>query len=211
VKTIALLSRRPGLSRGAFRDYYETKHVPLAVWCVHFTKYVRNHVIAPSAVPYDVLTEFWLVDPSVATSFAASPAGELLRKDEAHFKARDRFRAMSDESLLAGPPRDVEIGRVKKYAVILNRRPYATAADFIADAIDWGQRLGTVPTVTRVIIDIVKPFAGSTFPADAILSLWPTELFEPGILDTPPPSVESAKILTIDAYETPTHILNDAH
>ncbi|MDB5394746.1 MAG: ethyl tert-butyl ether degradation EthD, partial [Rhodospirillales bacterium] len=48
MKTIVLFRRRPDLSRAAFRDYYETRHAPLAVQHVHFTKYVRNHLIAPN-------------------------------------------------------------------------------------------------------------------------------------------------------------------
>jgi hypothetical protein len=205
------MRRRPDLSREAFRDYYESKHVPLAARYVHFTKYVRNHLIVPSDLPYDVLSEFWLADPSVLTSLAASPAGALLRKDAARFAAGTRLRATAEESLLAGPPREIEIGRVNKYAVMLTRRAYATAADFIADTIDWGQRMGTVPAMTRVTIDLVKPIPGSSFPADAILSLWPTDLFDPGILDALPRSVESAQVLTLDAYETPPAMLKAAH
>ncbi len=211
MKTIALISRRPDLNRDAFRDHYETKHAPLAVWYVHFNKYVRNHVIAPSDVPYDVMSEFWLADPATVTTLATSAAGELLRKDAARFIAPTSVRAVADESLLAGPPREVEVGRIKKHAVMLTRRPYAGAADFTADAIDWGQRLGEIPAVTRVTIDIVKPLPGNTFPADAILSLWPTEQFDPAVLSNPPRSVESTWVLTLDAYETPTATLNDAH
>lgn len=211
MKTIVLFSRRPDLSRDAFRDYYETKHVPLAVWYLHFAKYVRNHLIAPSDTEFDVMSEFWLADPDAAGGLATSAAGALLRKDEARFMIEDRFRATADESLLAGPPREAEIGRIKKYAVLCTRRAYSTSAEFIADTRDWGQRLGTLSTLTRVTIDIVKPLAGGTFPADAILSLWPTELFDPAILASPPHSVESARVLTLDAYETPSETLNDAH
>jgi hypothetical protein len=125
--------------------------------------------------------------------------------------AETQIRATAEESLLAGPPREAEIGRVKKYAVMLTRRAYATASDFIADTIDWGQRLGAVPAVRRVTIDLVKPIPGNSFPADAILSLWPTEQFDPGILDALPRSVESARVLTLDAFETPPEILTAKH
>jgi len=64
VKTIVMSRRRPELTRDAFRDYYETRHAPLAIRHVRFTKYVRNHLIAPSNAEFDVVSEFWLPDPA---------------------------------------------------------------------------------------------------------------------------------------------------
>jgi hypothetical protein len=44
-KNIALLSRRAELTRAQFRDYYETRHAPLAIGYFPFTRYVRNHLL----------------------------------------------------------------------------------------------------------------------------------------------------------------------
>jgi hypothetical protein len=211
VKTIVLSRRRPDLTRDAFRDYYETQHVPLAIRHVPFTKYVRNHLVAPSNVEFDVVSEFWLADPDVATTFTTSPAGEILREDEAQFMMEDRFRATAEESVLAGPPGVVETGRVKKYALLLNRRAYAGEADFIADARDWGRRLAADTKAKRVTIDVVKPFAGNTFPGNAILWLWLNRSFDAGLLENPPNSIDVGRVLTLDAFETPRDKLIAGH
>jgi len=204
VKTIAMSRRRPELTRDAFREYYETRHAPLAIQHVRFTKYVRNHLIAPSNAEFDVVSEFWLVDSKEAVALDKSPAGELLRADADKFVGPQRFRAVAEESLLAGPPRRYETGRVQKYALLLNRRAYAGEADFIADARDWGRRLALGATARRVTIDVVKPFpGGGRFPAHAILWLWLDRAFDVGLADAPPKSIDVGRILTLDAYETP--------
>ena len=203
MKTIVMSRRRPELSRDAFREYYETRHAPLAVQHVRFTKYVRNHLIAPSNAEFDVISEFWLVDLKEATELDTSSAGELLRADADKFVGPIRFRAIAEESLLGGPPRRYETGRVQKYALLLNRRAYAGEADFIADARDWGRRLAESSKAKRVTIDAVKPFPSGRFPANAILWLWLDRAFDVGLADNPPKSIDVGRILTLDAYETP--------
>jgi len=195
--------RRPELSRDAFRDYYETRHAPLAIQHVRFTKYVRNHLIAPSNAEFDVVSEFWLADPAEVSALDSSSAGKILEADADEFVGPGRFRAVAEESLLAGPPRRYETGRVQKYALLLNRRAYAGEADFIADARDWGRRLADGAKAKRVTFDIVKPFKGGTFPANAILWLWLDRAFDVGLADAPPKPIDIVRVLTLDAYETP--------
>jgi hypothetical protein len=203
VKTIVMSRRRPELTRDAFRDYYETRHAPLAIQHVRFTKYVRNHLSAPSNAEFDVVSEFWLADPVEIRALDTSPAGDILRADADKFVGLNRFRAIAEESLLAGPARRYETGRVQKYALLLNRRAYAGEADFIADARDWGRRLAESAKAKRVTIDVVKPFPGGTFPANAILWLWLDRVFDVGLVDAPPRPIDIVRILTLDAYETP--------
>ena len=203
MKTIVLSRRRPDLTRDAFRDYYETRHAPLAIQQVSLTKYVRNHLVAPSNAVFDVVSEFWLADPVAAMAFATSPASDALHEDAAKLMAQQRFAATSEESVLAGPPRTFETGRVQKYALLLSRRAYAGESDFIADARDWGRRLAADSKAKRVTIDIVKPAPGGTFPATAILWLWLKRTFDAGMLENPPSSFEVTQVLTLDAFETP--------
>ena len=210
VKTIVLSRRRPDLTRDAFRDYYETQHVPLAIRHVPFTKYVRNHLVAPSNAEFDVVSEFQLADPVAATALATSQIGETLREDAAKFMAEERFTGAGEESLLVGPPRTFETGRVKKYALLLKRRAYAGEADFIADARDWGRRLAAEAKAKRVTIDLIRPYAGGRFPADAILWLWHNRTFDAGLLESPPKSLEVSRVLTLDAFETPRDKLDAA-
>jgi hypothetical protein len=211
MKTIVLFQRRPDLSRDAFRDHYETRHAPLAIRHVHFRKYVRNHVIAPANAEFDALSEFWPVDPAFAATVASSPAGAILREDEAKFMMADRFRATAAESLLAGPPRGVETGAVRKYALLLTRPSDVTEADFAAVIAEWCGRLFAGNTLTRITMDVVRPFPGGVFPADAIVSLWPNDRFdETGFLATSA-AIGNAGILTLESHETPPERLTEAH
>ena len=194
MKTIVMSRRRPELTRDAFREYYETQHAPLAIQHVRFTKYVRNHLIAPSNAEFDVVSEFWLVDPKVALELDNTAAGETLGADADTFIGQPRLRAIAEESLLAGPPRRYETGRVQKYALLLNRRAYAAEADFIADARDWGRRLAQSAAAKRVTIDVVKPFPGGRFPANAFLWLWLDRAFDVGLADTPPKAARSPTV-----------------
>jgi hypothetical protein len=204
VKTIVMSRRRPVLTRDAFREYYETRHAPLAIQHVRFTKYVRNHLIAPSNAEFDVVSEFWIADPAeIRALTGSSPAADLLRADADKFVGPEQFRAVAEESLLAGPARRYETGRVQKYALLLNRRAYAGEADFIADARDWGRRLAADAKAKRITIDVVKPFPGGIFPANAILWLWLDRGFDVGLADNPPKPIDIVRILTLDAYETP--------
>jgi uncharacterized protein (TIGR02118 family) len=196
------------MTREAFREYYETRHAPLALCHVRLTKYVRNHLVAPSNAAFDVVSEFWLADPAAAEAFATSPASKALHEDAAKFMVQQRFVATSEESLLAGPPRIFETGRVQKYALLLTRRAYAGEADFIADARDWGRRLAADSKARRVTIDVVKPVPAGMFPATAILWLWLKRTFDAGMLEDSPNSLEVTQMLTLDAFETPRDRLN---
>jgi uncharacterized protein (TIGR02118 family) len=104
IKVIAVFSRKPGLSREDFIEYYETKHVPLIRKMVpQLQEYRRNYVnpngtfIASGMTPpdFDVVTEFWFSDRAALEEalaiYTTSPAGETIRKDEENFLDRDRM------------------------------------------------------------------------------------------------------------------------
>jgi uncharacterized protein (TIGR02118 family) len=207
VKTIVLFRRRPDMTRSAFRDYYETTHVPLAIQHVHFSKYVRNHVIAPDDVPFDVMSEFWLANPVAAAALSSTPAGAALSADEARFMMADRFRATAEETLVAGPPRDVDTGNLRKYALMLTLPPGVPGPDFLAFLRNWCRRLFAGNALTRVTIDVVRPFPGGTFPADAIVSLWPNAQFDEAALGAASETIARVGILKLDAEETPPDML----
>ena len=70
-KILLLMKRRPGMSVEAFRDYYETRHAPLALQHgTSMSRYVRRFLDPqPHAesgtcdeLPYDVITELWFDD-----------------------------------------------------------------------------------------------------------------------------------------------------
>ncbi len=206
MKTIVLFRRRPDLTRAAFREYYETRHVPLAIRHLRFDKYVRNHLVAPEDADFDVLSEFWLAD-SAAAGLAASPAGALLREDEARFMTAERFRATAKESLVAGTPRGVDSGTVRKYALLLHRPAELAEWDFLESLKESGRHLFAGGRLTRVTLDMVRPFGGGSFPADAILSLWPNTLFDDAVFAA---DAAPSGMLTLESQETSPESLSAA-
>jgi EthD domain len=73
-KILLFMKRRPGMTREAFRDYYENHHVPL---CLKYTsgvsRYVRRFLTpqpnpetgATQELQFDVITELWFEDEAV--------------------------------------------------------------------------------------------------------------------------------------------------
>lgn len=70
-KILLLMKRRPGMSMEEFRDYYENRHVPLALkYSTAVTKYTRRYLEphdnpdsgVSGELPYDVITELWFDD-----------------------------------------------------------------------------------------------------------------------------------------------------
>lgn len=63
VKAIALIKRKPGLSREEFVRHYEEVHAPLALkYFPTFKRYVRNYVLPVPGIEdaeFDCLTEVW--------------------------------------------------------------------------------------------------------------------------------------------------------
>lgn len=92
-KRISLKTRRPGLTPEAFRDHYETRHVPLGLGFIdrfQWRRYVRNYVaLARGAkVAFDAYTEFWIADDAddeALARFIASPEFRVLDEDDRRF------------------------------------------------------------------------------------------------------------------------------
>ncbi len=92
-KRISLKTRRSGLSPEAFRDHYESRHVPLGLEHVdrfQWRRYVRNYVVATigSPVAFDGYAEFWVdddADDEGLARFIASPEFARLDEDDRRF------------------------------------------------------------------------------------------------------------------------------
>jgi hypothetical protein len=104
VKTLALIARKPGTTRDAFRAHYEEVHAPLGLTVMSgLVRYVRHHVCEElhGAGGFDVVTSFTYRDAtSLHDVFArlATAAGEAVRRDELTFmdKPRNRFFAVRE-------------------------------------------------------------------------------------------------------------------
>ena len=97
MKTLALIVRRPDLTRDAFRTHYEDTHAPLAMETVMegTTRYVRHHVAAEihGSPFFDVLTAFQYRDAASAAKLMGrlqTEQGERIIADEHTFMDRDR-------------------------------------------------------------------------------------------------------------------------
>jgi hypothetical protein len=98
IKIVALIARRPDLTRDEFREYYEHRHAPLfhrvipdevASAIIH---YVQNHAITlgrgRTDTAYDCVTEIGFVDRGqldVWNRWYLGDEGKVLRDDEENF------------------------------------------------------------------------------------------------------------------------------
>jgi hypothetical protein len=127
MKTLALIARRPDLSRAEFRDHYEEVHAPLAVRTLleGTTRYVRHHLRDPlfGSPAFDVVTAFWYRDAAAAGEImrlTETPAGEAIRRDELTFmdKPANTFFAVTERVVRGAEDRHAALA-----AIALVRRP----------------------------------------------------------------------------------------
>lgn len=219
LKNLGLIPRRADLDRPAFRDYYESRHAPLALRHLRqFRRYVRNHVVAatPADPPFDALSEFWFdsaADIDAVIAFLGSPAGAVLREDEARFMDRAGVRIVRvAESLLFGPARATEDGVVTKHALLMRRAPGARAADFQADL----QRACAVlleprsPAFVRLQLELPVDPEELGLPLDALLTAWPGADGRAPFAGLPElASFGAITRLSFESIETPPQLLRD--
>jgi uncharacterized protein (TIGR02118 family) len=111
LKLVLLLRRKPGLSRAAFRDYYENHHVPLALKHsgAYIRSYRRNYRVMEFARKgeelepvggdgtLDCITEVCFEDQAALDAMFKALAEPRVKseiaEDEARFLDRDSMRA----------------------------------------------------------------------------------------------------------------------
>lgn len=103
IKSIALIKRKPGISREEFFRHYEEVHAPLASKYLPFKRYVRNYIITQAAYghraaaeepEFDCIAEFWFdneEDRQAVEDFLGSEAGQVIRDDEEKFMDRSKI------------------------------------------------------------------------------------------------------------------------
>ena len=72
-RVLIFLKRRPGMSRQAFRDYYETSHSVLCLkYMTSARRYVRHYVepVPEGETDFDVITELWFDDRATCEKVA---------------------------------------------------------------------------------------------------------------------------------------------
>jgi hypothetical protein len=207
MKSIALLPRRADFSRAQFKEYYETRHAPLALGYFPFAKYVRNHLLEDDGIGFDTISEFWNEDIARMASLMQTEIGEIFRADERRFMERERITmGGSTETLLAGSPRPVEAAPCLKQAWLLQRTPDADAAVFAVDAANWGRDVAVRSRCTRATLDVISPWPGPAFPFQAILWLWE----QGGAAAVEPPTPRALSRwhgLAVLAHESPPEVM----
>ncbi|HTJ64199.1 MAG TPA: EthD domain-containing protein [Alphaproteobacteria bacterium] len=104
-KVMALLGKKPGLSKGEFVDYYENHHVPLIRGMFDgIVEYRRSYIDLDGAImadgvaapDFDVVTELWFKDRSGYEAMLKGPDDPAVSKrvadDEEHFLDRSKTR-----------------------------------------------------------------------------------------------------------------------
>lgn len=218
IKILGFIPRRNDLTRAAFRDYYETRHVVLALKNIRsFAKYVRNHVVqgVPQDPDFDCLPEWWFDGPEIATQIAewvASPAGIVLRNDEANFMNQSHMASCGvTEQLLFGPPRSPEAGIVRKIGFLLSRAPASTSSDFESELARFGQEVlrRNQGALTRVSLDVPVDPLQKDLRLNALLWVWPSSAATPLDLPQVGTSVSRMTRITFDSIESPLAALRD--
>lgn len=98
-RVLALIPRKPDLTREAFRDHYENVHAPLGMTVLEdIPHYVRDHVsrsIGGVEPTFDVLSEFGYADPkalqALSERLASKGLGDPIRADELRFMDKPRI------------------------------------------------------------------------------------------------------------------------
>lgn len=191
IKTLALLKRRPDLTREAFRDHYESTHAPLALPIVTgLERYVRNHIVEELAgeVDFDVLSAFWYRDAdAVAATMAdlAGEAGEVIRVDELRFmdKPGNTFFSVSERLLVGraaedgganGASKDAKDVEGDEHVFVLVAKPasmsrYDCSAQLAEE--HFPKLLGGLGGVEFALMRDAFPMDGETLRYDAALQV----------------------------------------
>lgn len=96
VKAIAIIKRKPDITRDQFIDHYEYEHAPLIMQhSKGLFSYKRNYVLPMGDEPqFDSLTELWFRDKESyddTMAFRLSASGRVIADDEATFIDTDNI------------------------------------------------------------------------------------------------------------------------
>lgn len=143
MKTLALIVRKPGLAREAFRAHYEKVHAPLGLSVMRgLVGYVRHHVVEElhGACGFDVATSFTYRDSAAFAGVIArlaTPAGEAVLRDELGFmdKPRNAFFEVREASALGARARAAPLQCIALVKRAAGRDAAEFAAEFAARAL----------------------------------------------------------------------------
>lgn len=140
IKAIALIKRRPDISREQFARHYEEVHAPLALrYFRDWRGYIRNHVVETlrgGEPAFDCISEFWFSDwkgIKDTVEFTASEAAQPIREDELSFMDRDNnVSCMVSEEVILGDPTCLRAEAPAKAVALVERRADVDRGEFLA-------------------------------------------------------------------------------
>ncbi|MFP6608449.1 MAG: EthD domain-containing protein [Myxococcota bacterium] len=198
IRTLALIVRRPDVTRRDFRDHYEDVHAPLALPHMKGLKhYLRNHVaeelngVEPG---FDVMTEFGYAraeDVAHIVGILQSPEGEPILRDELTFmdKERNTFFAIGDPVVVAGG--EQAPGGAVKVAALLKSGAEGAFGPLL--------EAGPLRAVTHEVLG--GPHGEP--PWDELAFLWyPADALDDERLRAWAPDAKAAALLRVEACQT---------
>jgi uncharacterized protein (TIGR02118 family) len=143
-KVIALITRRPDMTREQFVDYYANNHVKL-VWRVFpwTADYRRNFIdleqsiISPGlpAPDFDSITEMWFHDRAgydrMLEAHAQPELDAVMKADESRFMDRTRTRFFITDEYGATPAGDASNAPGFKAMAVMAKKPGLSKTEFI--------------------------------------------------------------------------------
>ncbi|MGF7147068.1 uncharacterized protein (TIGR02118 family) [Sphingomonas zeicaulis] len=183
IKTIGFMPRRPDISRAQFREYYETRHAPLAVPLFPFIRYRRNHLADMDVEPgFDCISEFWVPSLNQIGELMAGEVGDTMRADERNFLDQPRIVAALADPVATG----CDAGSV----MVLLRNEGGDVEALVAAAREAGAGL-----------DLLSPMDERVLPCDAI---WRCEKS----VNEYCKGWRTARTTTVDTHDTNLETLN---
>ncbi len=93
IKTVGLLTRKPGWTHEQFMKHWVEVHAPLALAVPGLRRYVQNHIrdertradIETTAIEVDGIAELWFDDQAALEKAAQTPEMKALHADGAKF------------------------------------------------------------------------------------------------------------------------------
>lgn len=178
MKTIGFMPRKPGTTRAAFRERYESGHAPLALRYFPFRRYRRNFLTDDGAEPgYDSVSEFWSGPVGETRDLMSGEIGEIMRADERVFTDQPRITPAVADPVATGSEDAAQL-------FLLRREGGDDAA------------LTVVARRAGAGLDLLAQMGANPLPADAILRLG-------GDLPPLPPGWTVIHRLDVEIVETP--------
>lgn len=204
LSNVALIVRRPDVTRREFRDHYESVHAPLAIpYMQGLVRYVRNHLqacLVGGEPGFDVFSEFTFGSLDAALEMQkllASERGDPLKQDERTFMdvERNRFFVVAQPQLVVdGAPTPGDY--VKLVAAVKLDDPSRFSAETLAPLLEAAG--GPVRCVTHEVLG--GPHGK---PYDALGFLWfPKRRWDPAAFSGWRPACETALLARVEECES---------